>query len=67
MLETVKRCINDAVSTPFPEFYQNYILTMHKRISDAGLKADSNRFQSIDSVNILLSELNKMTSELKEI
>lgn len=66
MLETIKQCINNLPDKSFDDLYQEYIVETQNRIMNHQLNIDSHRFRSIDDINTVLKDLNKLTEELKK-
>ena len=67
MLDMIKNCICSLPDKQFSEFYQDYVMKSQNRISEHRLAIDSHRFRSIDNISIILSGLNAMTEELKNL
>lgn len=65
MLEVVKQTISDLPDDSFGCFYQHYIMRIEDKILDYDAKRASSLFHSIEDVNDIIKNINKITEELK--
>ena len=66
MLDTVKKELNALPSSPFSDFYQDYVAHVEESIVQHDIKKAYSVVKSIDDIPDIIRGLNKLTEELNQ-